>query len=400
MKNIKKSVLTLALSTTVYGGMVDELYNNVQLYANDMILMKDIDKEKISIQDEDKKFIEKKWEDLFKQIEDAEKISDKIETAPKSAWFSSDKGSLRDDLDDELSDILFLITEDKFAIKYVKIIRKLKDKIKEEEYNITLYKESSLLSSDEVSETKFKSKIDIATKNIKHYNNNIDKIKDALLFNLNSAGIDFTQDQLTVLLSRVDIDNIIQLTLVYNNLKSITEKLGLLMDATKDNIKATKKYYAMFVILSELIVYIQKQYIYKMDNVYLPKIDTIIFEAQKIQIKTKKLISTTKDDNMNSILKNNLKYQKMSLDTAILYKQNLIDQREQIKTALKKSELDLKVALNTFKTVQISFTLLNLIKESSKSFNSLMNIQLPKIIPFENIEIQKEYNKITDKLSQ
>ena len=372
----------------------------MQLYANDMILMKDIDKEKISIQDEDKKFIEKKWEDLFKQIEDAEKISDKIETAPKSAWFSSDKGSLRDDLDDELSDILFLITEDKFAIKYVKIIRKLKDKIKEEEYNITLYKESSLLSSDEVSETKFKSKIDIATKNIKHYNNNIDKIKDALLFNLNSAGIDFTQDQLTVLLSRVDIDNIIQLTLVYNNLKSITEKLGLLMDATKDNIKATKKYYAMFVILSELIVYIQKQYIYKMDNVYLPKIDTIIFEAQKIQIKTKKLISTTKDDNMNSILKNNLKYQKMSLDTAILYKQNLIDQREQIKTALKKSELDLKVALNTFKTVQISFTLLNLIKESSKSFNSLMNIQLPKIIPFENIEIQKEYNKITDKLSQ
>lgn len=77
----------------------------------------------------------------------------------------------------------------------------------------------------------------------------------------------------------------------------------------------------------------------------------------------------------------------------------LNQQRQKIQSALKKSTHDLQIALNTFKTVQISFTLLEVIKESRESFNALLNIQLPELIPFENKEIALEYEKITQEIS-
>ena len=148
-----------------------------------------------------------------------------------------------------------------------------------------------------------------------------------------------------------------------------------------------------------MIVYTQKQYLNKMDNIYLPKVTRIVNDAEAIQIKTKMLINSTKDANSKKILDSNYKSQVLSAKTASLYKKQLNQQHQKIQSALKKSNHDLQIALNTFKTVQISFTLLEVIKESRESFNSLLNIQLPELIPFENKEMALEYEKITQEIS-
>ena len=111
------------------------------------------------------------------------------------------------------------------------------------------------------------------------------------------------------------------------------------------------------------------------------------------------LINSTKDANSKKILDSNYKSQVLSAKTASLYKKQLNQQHQKIQSALKKSNHDLQIALNTFKTVQISFTLLEVIKESRESFNSLLNIQLPELIPFENKEMALEYEKITQEIS-
>lgn len=356
--------------------------------------------EKISMTAEDKEFVNKKWDDLFKKIENAEETYNNLEVAPESALFKSDKTSLKKDLDKELSEILFLITEDKVALKYIKMIRELNKSIQSEKDKITKYKEQIVFAKNKDEQTTYEKNIETSNKTIQMHQTNIDKIKESLIFNLSSAGINFNAEQVEMLISRVDVDNILELTLVYNNLKIVTEQLGKLMEATKDDIKATKKYYAMFVILSEMIVYTQKQYLNKMENVYLPKISKVISDTESIQIKTKMLISSNKDENYKATLNNNLRNQSLSFKTATLYKKQLLQQKANVEKALNKSSLDLKITLNTFKTVQISFTLLDIIKESRESFNSLMNIQLPEIIPFENKEMQVEYNKITKEISE
>ena len=101
---------------------------------------------------------------------------------------------------------------------------------------------------------------------------------------------------------------------------------------------------------------------------------------------------------MKKILKNYIAISAVVLLTAGCEKQ-LNQQHQKIQSALKKSNHDLQIALNTFKTVQISFTLLEVIKESRESFNSLLNIQLPELIPFENKEMALEYEKITQEIS-
>ncbi len=356
--------------------------------------------EKISMTAEDKEFVNKRWDDLFKKIENAEETYNNLEVAPESALFKSDKTSLKKDLDKELSEILFLIIEDKVALKYIKMIRELNKNIQSEKEKITKYKEQIVFAKNKDEQTTYEKNIETSNKTIQMHQTNIDKIKESLIFNLSSAGITFNTEQVEMLISRVDVDNILELTLVYNNLKIVTEQLGKLMEATKDDIKATKKYYAMFVILSEMIVYTQKQYLNKMENVYLPKISKVISDTESIQIKTKMLINSNKDENYKATLDNNLRNQSLSFKTATLYKKQLLQQKANIEKALKKSSLDLKITLNTFKTVQISFTLLDIIKESRESFNSLMNIQLPEIIPFENKEMQVEYNKITKEISE
>ncbi len=356
--------------------------------------------EKISMTAEDKEFVNKKWDDLFKKIENAEETYNNLEVAPESALFKSDKTSLKKDLDKELSEILFLITEDKVALKYIKMIRELNKSIQSEKDKITKYKEQIVFAKNKDEQTTYEKNIETSNQTIQIHQTNIDKIKESLIFNLSSAGINFNAEQVEMLISRVDVDNILELTLVYNNLKIVTEQLGKLMEATKDDIKATKKYYAMFVILSEMIVYTQKQYLNKMENVYLPKISKVISDTESIQIKTKMLMSSNKDENYKATLNNNLRNQSLSFKTATLYKKQLLQQKANVEKALKKSSLDLKITLNTFKTVQISFTLLDIIKESRESFNSLMNIQLPEIIPFENKEMQVEYNKITKEISE
>lgn len=384
--SLSASLIVTSLNASVFSEIFTKSISNTDVKKVSMIL-------------EDKDFVNRKWDDLFKKISHSEETYSNLETAPQSALFGADKTSLRKNLDDELSEILFLITEDKAALGFMKDIRKLKQNIQDEKDNITKYKEQSMFQSDESKQAELQSKIEKSTKDIQIYQSNIEKVKESLIFNLSSAGVEFNSEQLDMLITRVDVDDILQLTLVYNNLKIVTEQLGKLMEVTKDDIKATKKYYAMFVILSEMIVYTQKQYLNKMDTIYLPKISKLVSESESIQQKTKMLLNTTKDENYKKALDYNLKNQILSSKTASLYKKQLIQQRSNIEKSLKKSTLDLQIALNTFKTVQISFTLLEIIKESRESFNALMNIQLPELIPFENKEMQIEYEKITKEIS-
>ncbi len=210
---------TIAVLTQVQASYINELYNNGKLYIDDYILMNDLETKRISILEEDQIFIDKQWDRLLDKITDAKEVYVNLEKAPEKSFFSADKESLRKDLNRELSELLFMITEDKTALKYISIVDSLRVKISIAQADITRNKELSLLSRDADDQADYREKNILLKSNIKHYEANIEKVKEALQFNLSSAGVDFTIDQITVLLSRVDVNDIIQLTLVYNNLK-------------------------------------------------------------------------------------------------------------------------------------------------------------------------------------
>jgi hypothetical protein len=90
----------------------------------------------------------------------------------------------------------------------------------------------------------------------------------------------------------------------------------------------------------------------------------------------------------------------LTLQTAALYKRHLIGQRGKMVRAMKKTISDLQIAQNTYKTVTLSGELVNLLRTSQKSFDLLLNIQVPELLVFENKQMKQEFAILTQKLAE
>jgi len=61
---------------------------------------------------------------------------------------------------------------------------------------------------------------------------------------------------------------------------------------------------------------------------------------------------------------------------------------------------DLQIAHNTYKTVSVSGELINLLRTSQKSFELLLNIQVPDLLVFQNLQMKQEFAILTQKLAK
>ena len=170
------------------------------------------------------------------------------------------------------------------------------------------------------------------------------------------------------------------------------------MRSNSENIAVAKRYYGMNLILSEIAVYINQKYIDEIDLSYIPKLNKIKNNVNKLITETKNLIAKSSTDYERKIYQSNLKSQMITLKTANLYIQNLQKQKEQIEIAKKKALKNLKLTVNSYKTVKLGANLLHLIKSTQKSFSKIMDLQFPELVPFENKQIELEYQKITNQI--
>ena len=68
---------------------------------------------------------------------------------------------------------------------------------------------------------------------------------------------------------------------------------------------------------------------------------------------------------------------------------------KKVKNSLKISKREEKIAINTYKTVKLSSSVTNLIRNGLKTFDTLSKLQVPDITRFENKEMQEEFRKLT-----
>jgi hypothetical protein len=61
---------------------------------------------------------------------------------------------------------------------------------------------------------------------------------------------------------------------------------------------------------------------------------------------------------------------------------------------------DIAAAWNTYETVRVSGELVGLVRSSQQLLEGLMNRQVPALRPFENLEMQREFQKLTEQLRQ
>jgi predicted nucleic-acid-binding protein len=216
--------------------------------------------------------------------------------------------------------------------------------------------------------------------------------------NFDEIGVHLSSEQIEVLLARVDGDDIIQIALVMETLKQITAQIMQLMKESGEELKQAKKYYGMHQVLLELVVYIQQKYIDKSNTVYLPRIDKIIADSKQMIEDTKRLRDQEEEYSRRAVYAKNIDALELTLKVAKRYREDLLKARNNMIEAQKISLANLKLSKNTYATVSLSADLYTLISESQTMFEEVSKIQVPSIVPFENMQIRQKYLELTDSL--
>jgi hypothetical protein len=210
-------------------------------------------------------------------------------------------------------------------------------------------------------------------------------------------GISLTLEQTEILMSRCDSHENSQMISTFNLIKGIVEQLALALKEVDEDLDIAKKYYSIFVGLLEVQMYIQENYIQKVNNLYLPGLQSILDNTKKLYIETEKLRAKSQKEH-TEIYQQNLNSQGLTINVAECYCDILIKEKTKIKNALFLVSERHKLAINTLSTVVITAELSSLIKESENLFNELINLQTPEFEGFENTLMKDEFVRMTRKI--
>jgi len=236
-------------------------------------------------------------------------------------------------------------------------------------------------------------------KRIEKNKDEIAKTKGEIAGALAKAGVELTPAQIDLLLDSVLSGDLVRLVAVFNAAKTIDSQLGKLLTAAGDNMNSARKYFAMHAALFAMLVHAQGTAIDKIDTNYMPKLDAILKDIQAAQAKTTKLLQAENRPDQKRALEANRDAQKVAADAAKGYRRYLQQQREQIAKARTRAVHDLRIADNTYETVEASFQLKNLMRDSAASFEAIQKLEAPTFDQiFKNEELRQEFENLTRRL--
>ena len=216
---------------------------------------------------------------------------------------------------------------------------------------------------------------------------------------LKSSGVELGTDQIDLLLDSVLSGDLVRLVAVFNAARLIDGQLAKLIGVTGDNINASRKYFAMHAALFAMLVQAQQSTIGKIDAQYMPKLEAILADLQAAKTRTESLLRGENRADQKRALEANKESQKLAEEAAKAYRRYLAAQREQLVKARSKAAHDLRIADNTYETVEASVQLRNLMRESSASFDAVQRLEAPSFEQiFRNDELRREFENLTRRL--
>jgi polyhydroxyalkanoate synthesis regulator phasin len=308
----------------------------------------------------------------------------------------------------DILDAALAIVTDAPIVEMQKRIEGLRKNIRDLDDRIVALREKQLVAPQDgiltsmVSETvgSIGREIDETRKRIEANREEIAKTKRAIHQAFKKNGVELAADQADLLLDSVLSGDLVRLVVVFNSAKLIDTQLGKLLAASGENIGAARKYFAMHAALFALLVHAQDSLIGKIDKQYLPKLTAIEVDIRAARVKTAELLRAENRDDQKRALEANADSQRLAEDAARGYRRYLLQQREQVAKARQRTVHDLRIADNTFETVEVSFQLRNLMRDASASFEAIQKLEAPTFDQiFKNEELRREFENITRRLN-
>lgn len=214
-----------------------------------------------------------------------------------------------------------------------------------------------------------------------------------------ALGIELSTDQIKVMTTRIDGDELARSFAIFDVTKQISNSLAKLVEENSFSGSNIVKYYGVYVILSEILAFSQKNYVDKLENVYLPALNQISRNVDETITFSKQSLKDASSETNKAIFNKNIEANVFTLFVIDEYREILLNQLISINNAIEKTKEQIAVAYSTYDTAVNSANLVNLINETQNSFSQIMNMQLPEIIPFENEELELKFQQISDQVN-
>ncbi len=339
------------------------------------------------------------WTGIVPKLESTLDYVDRHDTLPERTWFGDDQGSnqrIINDLLDESIGILSLSSTQHFRQR----IRELEQAIVDAREDIADYRKQRVAAPQESlwrnTVADYDARIVERQGDIRAHEQEIVTLKQRFAAELKDMGLELSEGQLDFLLSTVIGDDLIEMSIAFDNVKLLTGQLEKLMEQSEGDLDSARRYYGMYAVLLKVLGRMHQQLLDEVDQRYLPEIDAITAKTQSLMARTGELLQG--EEQSRAVLEANLQAQELTLRTAEYYRQYLLDQAVEVAKARDALARDIAVAENTYETVKVSGELVALIRTTRQLLNTLLVRQTPPLRTFENLEMKREFERLTAQL--
>jgi len=339
------------------------------------------------------------WDKVLPTLEETLALQERQDELPRSAWLGDDQASNQEAINALLDEAVAILSTSDLQ-NYRERIRDLQARVAEARQAIAddRQRRVSAPESSMVERTvqDLKRAIEQRQADIARFEQELAQVRRAFAAELRETGLDLSDEQVDLLLSTVVGDNLIDLGIVFDNVKAVTAQLEQLVEESGEDLQSARRYYGMYVVLLESLDQMHLQVERAITERYIPQIDAIATRARELTAQTLTLQERSPDK--AELLAANLLAQRLTIKTAGVYREYLTDQGRQVADARRELERDIAAAWNTYETVRVSGELVGLVKSSSKLLDGLLDRQVPALRPFGNLEMKREFEKLTAQL--
>jgi hypothetical protein len=346
---------------------------------------------------------------VFPKLSDALNLVDKHEKLPDKTYiYGADKRSNQAKIDQLLDEAIAALevsdlTDTRATVKM------LEDKVRTTQENIAGYRRGRISAPQEntlslidkanpfvITKEGYDQLIASDQKNVEAYKADLEKTKATFAAKLKEIGIDVNADAVDSLLSSVSGDGFLAMTVVFHNVKAITDQLELLTQQQDEALGTAKRYYGMYVVLVRILDRVQKHFVDEIDAVHIPALEGFSRQAELNITQARALIASKGGDEKQ--LQSNIDSNTITQKTAQLYIKYLREQADMISHENVAVEKNLATAVNTYQTVKLSSDVANLIKLGRRNFEEMLKLRMPYLREFQNEVIKKEFRRMTEEL--
>jgi hypothetical protein len=339
------------------------------------------------------------WTNVVPKLEETVELQEVQRNLPEKAWFRRDQTDVQADIE-SLLDASVEILSTSPVQEYRGRIRDLEQVIVDARADIDEFRKARVAAPEkslvERTVTDYDELIGAREQAIDRAEEALDGIKHQFAEELRGMGLELSDEQLEFLLSTVVGDNIVDLGIVFDNVKAITAQLEELMRESGEDLASARRYYGMYLVLLRALNQMHLDVEQAIDQRYVPEIDDIAERAKALSSDTRQL--KREHPEKAAILDANLRAQQLTIEAAGVYRDYLRQQGRQVAAAREALQEDIATAWNTYETVRVSGELVDLIQSSQQLLDGLLNRQVPALEPFQNLQMQRELSKLTEQL--